>query len=261
MTQAKRMAMRIEESLTELKRLQTSSSVKAIDPIDANAKLFSKVMERMKQDILRFEKQAKNMDEFSERIKLYVNVNPIYTEANIGNTIRAVDAVGNVFSKEVKGLPVGGTKELVKEVIRDRSLENITKVGADAQSQIRSILEESINNGKGMRYARDEMTKTIDSLDRNRAEVIGRTETVNARSQAELIKAEDSGKEYFVVVSADDCCDECYDVYDGNTFHIPEDEDMLPPLHPNCRCTPTFFRTEGLAQSMADETSTPREEE
>ncbi len=255
------MAMRIEESLTELKRLQTSSSVKAINPIDANAKLFSKVMERMKQDVIRFEKQSKTMPDFSERIKLYIDVNPIYTTNNVGNTLRAVDAVGNVFSKEVKGLPVGGTKELVKEVIRDRSLESITKVGSDAQSQIRSILEESINNGKGMRYARDQMTKQIDSLDRNRAEVIGRTETVNARSQAELIKAEDSGKEYFVVVSAGDCCDECYDVYDGNTFHIPEDEDMLPPYHPNCRCTPTFFRTEGLAQSMADETSTPREEE
>lgn len=242
--------------MKELKSLESNrASIKAIDPVDANAELFKKVMDRMKQDVLRFEKQSSSMADFSERIKLYIEVNPVLTEANIGNTVRAVDAVGNVFSKEVKGLPVGSTKELTKEIIRDRSLENITKVGSDAQSQIRTILEQSLNNEKGMRYARDEINKNIDSLSRNRAEVIGRTETVNARSQAELLKAQDSGKEYFIVVSAADCCADCFDAYDGNTFHIPEDEDMLPPLHPNCRCTASFFRSESLAESMADETS------
>jgi len=245
--------------LDELKTSPTAT--KAVNPIDANALLFKKVMDRMKQDVLRFEKQAKTMPDFAERVKLYVKVNPVYTEANIGNTIRAIDAVGNVFSKEVKGLPVGGTKELVKEVIRDRSLENITKVGSDAQSQIRSILEESINNDKGMRYARDEMTKQIDSLSRNRAEVIGRTETVNAYSQAELIKAEDLGNEYFIVESANDCCDECYDVYDGNVFHIPEDTDMLPPLHPNCRCAASFFRKEEDAERQTERHSNTNREE
>lgn len=256
------MAVRIEESLAELKTSpQISSAVKAVDPVDTNALLFKKVMDKMKQDVLRFEKQSKSMPDFAERIKLYIEVNPVMTEGNIGNTIRAVDSVGNVFMKEVKGLPVGGTKELVKEVIRDRSLENITKVGTDAQSQMRSILEESINNGKGMRYARDEMTKQIDGLSRNRAEVIGRTETVHARSQAELLKAEDKGKEYFIVASAGDCCDECYEVYDGNVFHVPEDEDMLPPLHPNCRCSASFFRSEGLASDVASDTSNPRDED
>lgn len=253
------MAQRIEESLIELKKLQNKSAIKAIDPVDANAELFKKVMDRMKQDVLRFEKQSSNMNEFAERIKLYVEVNPVMTEANIGNTVRAVDAVGNVFSKEVRGLPVGGTKELTKEIIRKDALENITNVGSDAQSQIRTILEQSINNEKGMRYARDEINKNIDSLSRNRAEVIGRTETVNARSEAELVKAEASGKEYFIVSSASDCCDECYEVYDGNTFHVPEDEDMLPALHPNCRCSASFFRSEGLAEDMAAETSEPRE--
>ena len=120
----------------------------------------------------------------------------------------------------------------------------MTNIGEDARSSIKNILEQSINNEKGMRYARDEMYKSIDSMSRNRAEVTARTETVNARNQAELLKAQDAGKEYFIVVSAGDCCNECYDAYDGNTFHLPEDEDMLPPLHPNCRCTASFFRSE-----------------
>lgn len=240
--------------------LKTSpAAIKAKDPIDANALLFKKVMDKMKQDILRFEKQSKSMPDFAERIKLYIEVNPAFTEGNMANTIRAVDSVGNVFMKEVKGLPVGGTKELVKELIRDRSLEYIRNVGNDSQSQMRNILEQSINNDKGMRYARDEMTKQIDGLSRNRAEVIGRTETVHARNQAELLKAEDAGNEYFIVDSAGNCCDECYEAYDGNTFHIPEDEAMLPPLHPNCRCVATFFRKEVDAERQADRHSTDRD--
>lgn len=226
--------------------------------ITSNIKLFQKVMARIEADVEDMATNSKTMADFQERIGIYVQANPMTTEANIQNFIKAVNGVAAEFSP---GLPPGGTQELVKEVIRTRTMDNLTKLGTDTTSSMRNILEQSINNQKGMRYARDEMTKNIESMTRNRAEVIARTETVHARNQAELVKAEAAGKEYFVVVSAGDCCDECFDTYDGNTFHVPEDEDMLPPLHPNCRCTATFFRTEELAETMAEETSKPREEE
>ena len=225
--------------------------------ITSNIKLFNKVMGRIKSDVEGFAERSKNLAEFQERVGLYVQANPMTTEANIQNFIKAVNGVAAEFKP---GLPAGGTQELVKEVIRTRTMDTLTKLGADVQGNMRNILEQSVNNQKGMRYARDEILKNVDGMTRNRAEVIARTETVYARNQAELVKAEAKGKEYFVVVSAGDCCDECYDTYDGNTFHIPEDEDMLPPLHPNCRCTATFFRTEEQAGQMAEETSKPREE-
>jgi len=235
-----------------------SVAVKADDKIiTENIKLFNKVMQQIKDDVEGFAERSKDLTEFQERVGLYVKVNPMTTEANILNFIEAVNGVAAQFAP---GLPVGGTQELVKEVIRTRTMDTLTKLGADVQGNMRNILEQSVNNQKGMRYARDEILKNVDGMTRNRAEVIARTETVYARNQAELVKAEAKGKEYFVVVSAGDCCDECYDTYDGNTFHIPEDEDMLPPLHPNCRCTATFFRTEEQAGQMAEETSKPREE-
>lgn len=229
--------------------------------ITSNIKLFRKVMARIEADVEELATNSKTLAEFRERIGLYAQVNPMTTEANIFNFVEAVNGVADTYAGLVKGLPAGGTQELTKEIIRTRTMDNLTKLGTDTTSQMRNILEQSINNQKGMRYARDEMAKNIEGMTRNRAEVIARTETVYARNQAELVKAEVKGQEYFVVVSAGDCCDDCYETYDGNTFHVPEDEDMLPPLHPNCRCTATFFRTEDQAGMMADETSKPREEE
>ena len=214
-------------------------------------------MVRIKDDVEDMATNSKDLADFQERIGLYVQANPMTTEGNILNFIEAVNGVAAEFAP---GLPVGGTQELVKEVIRTRTMDNLTKLGTDVQSQMRNILEQSVNNQKGMRYARDEILNNVDGMTRNRAEVIARTETVYARNQAELVKAEAKGKEYFVVVSAGDCCDECYDTYDGNTFTIPGDEAMLPPRHPNCRCTATFFRSEEQAEDMAGETSKPREE-
>jgi len=229
--------------------------------IEANANLFKKVMDGLKDDITNLESQSANIGEFKKNVDLYLKVNPMTTEGNMVNLMDAIKSITKEFDVNAKGLPVGGTKELTKEIIRDRATEYMTNIGDDLRGNIKNILEQSINNEQGMRYARDEMTKSIDGMSRNRAEVVARTETVHARNQAELLKAQDTGKEYFIVISAVDCCDECFDAYDGNVFHLPEDEEMLPPLHPNCRCTASFFRSEGLAEGMADDISKPREEE
>jgi hypothetical protein len=65
---------------------------------------------------------------------------------------------------------------------------------------------------------------------------------------------------FFAVVSAGDCCDECAAEYSGQVFEAPDDLEMLPPLHPNCRCDSTFFFTEDHAQSVVDRVN-PKEEE
>ena len=267
---ALKIAQLVDDSLRSLKapsqpNLYTQpihhAAAKADTPaITENIKLFRRVMERIEADVEDLATNSKTLVEFRERLGIYVQANPMTTEANMPFFMEAVNGVATEYMNLVKSLPPGGTQELTKEIIRTRTMDHLTKLGTDTTSQLRNTLEQSINNQKGMRYARDEMAKNIEGMTKNRAEVIARTETVYARNQAELVKAEAKGKEYFIVVSAGDCCDDCYETYDGNTFHVPEDEDMLPPLHPNCRCTATFFRTEEQAGEMADETSKPREE-
>jgi SPP1 gp7 family putative phage head morphogenesis protein len=244
-----------------LNSLQKSDVVMTINnSVDANAKLFQKVMNGLKDDIDWMESNSKNITEFKEKIDLYTKVNPMTTESNMGNLMDAIKSITKEFDVNAKGLPVGGTKELVKNVIWDRSFTDMKDIGESVNVNIKQILEQSINNEQGMRYARDEMNKKIDGMSRNSAERNARTETVYARNQAELLKAQDAGKEYFIVISADDCCEDCFDAYDGNVFHLPEDEAMLPPFHYNCRCTASFFKSESNAESMADDISKPRDE-
>lgn len=175
--------------------------------------------------------------------------------SDLESMIKTITKDDAVFEGKVKDTPVVKTQEIVKDKIDEYNDETS---GNSETDQIKNILKESIDNRKGMRWAMNQMVENIDGMTREKAESIARTETVRARNQAELVKAEAKGLEYFVVVSAGDCCDECYETYDGNTFHVPEDEDMLPPLHTNCRCTATFFRTEEHAETMAGATSKPR---
>jgi hypothetical protein len=250
---------RVDQSLTELRSLEQAN--KAINPINANINLFKKITNQIKKDINKLDKQSKTMPDFAERTRLYLSVNPTMTEANIGNTLRAVNSIGNIFTKEVTGLPASGNQSLVKEVIRERTMDLVKNVGEDTRGQLRQILEQSINAERGRPYAKQEMTKTIDGMSKTRAEMIARTETKRALNEATRVKAHAAGKMYWIVVSAADCCDECYEAYDGNTFHDPEDEDMWPPLHPNCGCDQVYYREEDLAESAAEDQSNPREDE
>jgi SPP1 gp7 family putative phage head morphogenesis protein len=228
--------------------------------IEDNSKAFTKVMDNIKKDLEVIADKSENLADFKDRVGLYVKVNPMTTEANMASLLDAVNKVGGVFEGQMKGTPMGGTAQLAKEVVRNDSTISMTKLGEDVQSSIRNIIEQGVNNNKSMESIRDEMTQNIDSLSKNRAEVISRTESARAYNQAEKEKAQNEGKEYFVVVSTPECCEDCFEAYDGNTFHLPEDEDMLPPFHPNCMCTASFFRTEEQASDMSDEVSHDRPE-
>jgi len=156
---------------------------------------------------------------------------------------------------KVKGTQLGETKEIIKDQISDYKDENIDN---EDNIHIKSILKQSIDNQKGMRWAISEMINNVDGMTRERAESIARTETVRARNQAELVKAKNTGKEYFIVISAKDCCDKCYNTYNGKVFSVHKDIDKLPPLHKKCKCTSSFFRSESLARGMAEDISKPR---
>lgn len=174
--------------------------------------------------------------------------------SKLESMVKTITKNDAVFEGKIKGTPVGGTQEIVKDKIDEYNDETISN---SETNQIKNILKESIDNRKGMRWAISQMVKNIDGMTYEKAENIARTETVRARNQAELVKAQKKGEEYFNVVSAKDCCDECYNTYNGKIFSL-KDVDKLPPLHDKCRCSATFFRTEEQAIDMAGETSKSR---
>ena len=89
--------------------------------IDANAQLFKKVMDGLKEDIEWMEKHSKDINDFKAKVDLYTQVNPMTTEKNLSNLLEAIKGISGEFETTAKGLPVGGTKELTKEIIRDRA--------------------------------------------------------------------------------------------------------------------------------------------
>ena len=68
------------------------------------------------------------------------------------------------------------------------------------------------------------------------------TEVMNASNSSSLEQARANGVTHYTVKFMDDACSMCLDEYEGMVFNI-EDTDMLPPLHPNCRCYPIYTKT------------------
>ena len=50
----------------------------------------------------------------------------------------------------------------------------------------------------------------------------------------------------FIVISADDCCQECVNTYLGKVFSTETDMDKKPPIHEDCKCAIAYFTTKEL---------------
>ena len=55
----------------------------------------------------------------------------------------------------------------------------------------------------------------------------------------------------FIVISADDCCQECSNTYAGKVFSTETDMDKIPPLHDDCKCAIAYFKTKELGLEAA----------
>lgn len=222
---------------------------------ERNIPRFTKPMTNIEKAILEIEKNSKDIPDFKEKLGVYIQANPITNSTNLPELIKAIQGVTDIYDKSVGKLPKGGVQTLAKEAVHDQSLLNMTKLGEDIQSSIRNVMEQGIGNNLTRAEIRDNITNEIGSMSKTRAEVIARTESNNAYNQGRMEQAKATGREYFIVNSTPTCCQDCYEAYDGKTFHLPEDEDMIPPYHPNCYCEAVFFRSESVADEEADRTS------
>ena len=111
---------------------------------------------------------------------------------------------------------------------------NIQSLTSDAQKKVTQALIDGANEGKGMKaMARDISDAT--GMERNRASVIARTETMRANVSTSVDRFKQLGvqKVEWLVADDDRLCDDCSDL-DGQVFDIDDHPDC--PLHPNCRC-------------------------
>jgi SPP1 gp7 family putative phage head morphogenesis protein len=84
----------------------------------------------------------------------------------------------------------------------------------------------------------DDIAEMLEELgmDPERAEMIARTETARAVSEGTRDVYNANGISQFDWLPADDACEDCDAMKDGNPYDMG---DEMPPLHPNCRCAVT----------------------
>ncbi len=55
----------------------------------------------------------------------------------------------------------------------------------------------------------------------------------------------------FIVICADDCCQDCANTYLGKVFSTENDSNMNPPLHEGCKCAIAYFETKEIGKIAA----------
>ena len=220
-------------------------------PIDTitnrNLKQMQQLIQQIRGDVEGAANRAADMDDFLNKAGIQLNTNIFTSDKYMDDTLNVVRSITEAF--DITRMPIGGMREVYRETAQQHTMDYVTRMGDDLKQNLRDILKDNLEQGKGMRDTAADMMREID-LTRSRAESIARTETVRAKNLGDYYAANEKGYQYFVVSSAPDCCEECAEAYPGVVFTM-DDTDMLPPLHPNCRCSANFLRTEDLAGDMA----------
>lgn len=122
-----------------------------------------------------------------------------------------------------------------------RSFEELKGVTSAMAQQMNRVLANGIAQGQGPEKISRAMANTISGINRTRARVIARTETIAAHAEGQLDAFEDLGvKELGIIVewsTAGDSkvCSKCAPL-EGTTMSVKEARGLIPK-HPNCRCT------------------------
>ncbi len=149
------------------------------------------------------------------------------------------------WGKTKGGVPIafeGPPSSRAVDFAAKRAAQTVTQMDQESKRRLAQVISDAIKNKRGIPGLSRDIRKSFDNMAKFRSDMIARTETANALSQASLdsMKAMDiTGKEWVTVGDARVSA-ECQ----GNEAEgvIPRDQDfssglMRPPQHPNCRCS------------------------
>lgn len=149
------------------------------------------------------------------------------------------------WGKTKAGVPIAYEGPPIQQAIDWAEKQGALLVkGMDEETKKRLAyqISQGIENKRGIPGLSRDIRNTFGDMSRYRSELIARTETANALSQASLDTMSDMGIEGKEWVTAGDdlVSDECL----GNEAEgvIPANQEfsggvMAPPQHPDCRCT------------------------
>jgi len=147
------------------------------------------------------------------------------------------------YGKTKLGLPVlfeGPPIEQAIEWAEKHCATLIKGMNEETKSQLVKVISDGIANKRGIPGLSRDIRKSFDGMGKYRSQLIARTETANALSQASLDRMEEmgiEGKEW--VTAGGDVCEICLE--NEAMGIIPFDStfpsgDSAPPAHPSCCC-------------------------
>ena len=217
--------------------------------INPNTQRMKALMQDIRNDTERLTRNSKDLEEWTEKLAPYTASNCFVIGAHADTVREIINSI--VGAVDQTSLPSGANAELVKGTMAEACMTMVTNVGEDIRTELQRIAVESYNNRLAPAETAKVIGEKIDSLSKTRCQAIARTETCRAANIANYLNAQEMGAKSYSVICNDGCCEYCQDEYGtdesggvGDTVYSIEDTDNLPPLHPNCRCTPVWSMKE-----------------
>jgi len=203
--------------------------------------LFKTILKRIEPAVYDSETYA----EFLERTAPYTVANPLITlgmDEHLTNSM-LLCVTNQKYSYEAN-------RKLVEQVIQDTSAKLVTNVGEDVKQTIRDTMQEGFRENRLRQDIMKDLTNNVEAINNTRAKVIYRTEAKRNLTISNYISAKERGANAFYC-NCNDPCEICDEQYDGGgpgsaIYNMELDIDMLPPVHPNCRCVAVFIKDDSV---------------
>lgn len=213
--------------------------------VNVNTRRMESLMRDVRADVERRTRNCQDLDEWMEQLSEYTASNCFVTGVHADAAREISIQIAGVVNQT--SLPRGSNAEIVKGTMAEACYTLVSRVGEDLKNEMRRVAVESYNAKNTPAQTAKLLGERIDSLSRSRCQAIARTETCRAANLANYLNAKEMGAKSYRVLCNDGCCEYCQDEYGcdesggtGDTLYDIEDMDSMPPLHPNCRCTPVW---------------------
>ena len=212
--------------------------------VNPNTKRMKALMRDVRTNTMRLTSNSQDLDEWMEKLAPYVAKNCFITGIHADQVREIITQI--VGEVDQTSLPSGANAEIVKGTMAEACMTMVTNVGEDIKTELRQIAVESYNQKNTPQQTAKMIGEKIDSLSKTRCEAIARTETCRAANISNYLNAKEMGAKSYSVICNEEACEYCIDEYGENEDEVFDinDTDSLPPLHPNCRCTPVWSMNE-----------------
>ncbi len=236
-------------------------------PANPNSPKNQKLERRLKQSLSKYFKSLSKAFPYHKLDELYFNYVKESLASDTGDILDPLigsfdEALEVEMSGQIAEIYISGTAEMISwgktqagvpiafegppiqqavSLAKTRGAFLVTNMDEETKRRLALTISNAIQNKSGVEGLATEIRKTFDSMSRFRSQMIARTETADALSQASLDNMKGMGIDgkQWITAGDDLVSEECE--ANENEGVIPASQvfsggTMAPPQHPNCRC-------------------------